>query len=88
MKRYAVGYGTDGRHAIEVEYNHKLWTVRVYEPLQESDKILRTTVHVIAPATASIAEVMKVGRKTMDAVGGDEEICENLPPKKGACYKR
>lgn len=86
-ENYAIWYGLQG-YALEIEYETFNWRVSMYRPIPVS-RILRTTVYIDAPCGKKhLRAVVKAGMAMIEAWGGDEAICNGLPPNVTVCYTR
>lgn len=86
-KHYAVWHGPGDEDALEVEYRPRdtAWRVSLYEPIGRG--ILKTTAYVEASRNASIKRVAISGRTKIRLLGGEEEICNRVPPWTTICHQ-
>jgi hypothetical protein len=89
-RRYAIGYGVDWGYAVETEYaGHGFWRFSTYKPLRPAFReILKVTVIVRLPKDTSIPRIYAAGMQAIYMFGGEEEICNDVPPWNTVCYRR
>jgi hypothetical protein len=89
-RRYAIGYGADYGYAVEIEYTGgSFWRFSVFKPLRPAFReILKTTTVVRLPESAPIARVYAAGMQSIDMFGGEEEVCNDVPPNITVCINR
>lgn len=86
FERYAIWYGIAPDFATEVEYEKFNWRVSMYQPVPKG--ILRTTVYLDRPKDTDVQSVVRAGIALIKAWGGEETLCNGLPPNTTVCYKR